>query len=134
MMTDYGFKTRDMTTAELKKRCDTLFADIAKAEAGYVSEYSGKSGTLHAHHINGKTTLALRYSFKNIIVLTAGEHKFIAHRADRAANFREWAMKKKGCSEQDFQMMKKNLTTDVKMLYIALCERREKLRKTGAWK
>ena len=75
------------------KELDTLWAKVVKARAGGVSEWSGKSERLNAHHIHGKPTQRLRWELKNGVSLTAGEHKFIAHHTGRQENFKRWAMK-----------------------------------------
>jgi len=74
---------------DLKKICDLLWAECIKYRADWKSEYSGRKGILHAHHLMGKSCYALRYSLENGICLTAGEHKFIAHHAGRQEQFRK---------------------------------------------
>ena len=78
------------------KQLDAMWAKAIKARAGNKSEYSQKTGILHAHHINGKATHRLRWELNNGVCLTAGEHKFIAHKQDRAIQFWQWAMKLRG--------------------------------------
>jgi hypothetical protein len=81
------------------KELHKLWADCVKARAGYKSEYSGKLGCLHAHHIHGKPNFRLRFELDNGVSLTSGEHKFIAHHTGRAYKFKQWAMKLRGLDE-----------------------------------
>ena len=108
----------------LKKECDKLWALAVKARAGNKSEYSGKDGVLHAHHICGKNSYALRYSLENGVALTAGEHKFIAHRADRAETFRSFVLKHKGADfYEKMEMLKWTRTkTDLTLVKIYLIQ------------
>jgi hypothetical protein len=83
-----------MYTREKMKQCDKLWAEIVKMKASYYSEYSNKAGrqiggedVLHAHHLMGKATRAMRYCIDNGICLTAGEHHFIAHVEGRKTMF-----------------------------------------------
>lgn len=72
----------------LKKECDKLWADCVKAKAGHKSEISGKTESLHAHHLVGKANFHMRYCLENGICLTAGEHFYVAHHAGRVEDFR----------------------------------------------
>lgn len=59
---------------------DFLWALWIKARAGFVSELSGSSGDLHAHHLVGKPNVKLRYYLPdNGICINSGEHRFGAH-------------------------------------------------------
>ena len=71
----------------LKKICDELWAKVIKAKAGYKSELSGKTESLHAHHIAGKPNYRLRYEIENGICLTAGEHFFGIHHQGRQKDY-----------------------------------------------
>ena len=68
-----------------KINCDKLalmmWSELVKANAGYKSEISGLIDNLQSHHIFGKTgkSRCLRYSLRNGICLTAGEHNWFAH-------------------------------------------------------
>ena len=80
----------------LKKECDSLWSEIIKKKAGYISELSGKAGRqingdfiICAHHIGGKANYRLRYELDNGICLTNGEHSFGIHNADRSEDYRE---------------------------------------------
>lgn len=75
-------KTKDM------ERCHKKWACIIKHLADYKSEWSGKTERLNAHHLEGKTNNRLRFELKNGVCLTAGEHHYIAHRADRVTYFK----------------------------------------------
>lgn len=75
------------------KELHKLWADCVKARAGWRSEYSGKQGALHAHHVHGKPNYRLRFELDNGVAITSGEHKFIAHLQGRAENFKQWAMR-----------------------------------------
>lgn len=88
---------------------DRMWSLAVKLRAGNVSEYSGKAGNLNSHHIEGKGNHRLRWELDNGVCITGGEHKFIAHRQDRAADFRKWAMKKRGISEDDLTNWKRQL-------------------------
>ena len=80
----------------LKKENDVLWAKCVKARTGNVSEYSGKEGPLHAHHIVGKLTYRTRWELENGIALTPGEHKFIAHNESRRGNFEAFVKRLRG--------------------------------------
>ena len=84
-------KTAKVTSKKqnLKKICDQIWSECVKTKAGHKSELSGKTEKLQAHHICGKGSVYLRYEIDNGICLTAGEHKFIAHRQDRYESFRQ---------------------------------------------
>lgn len=93
-------RTRHKT---LKDECDRLWKESIYAFAEFKSEYSGKHGRqiggdniLHAHHIRGKSSYALRYSFLNGVCLTSGEHKFIAHHQGRQDTFEKFIIKLRG--------------------------------------
>lgn len=81
---------------KLMKINDSLWAMAVKKRAGNVSEISGKTGSLHAHHIVGKPNYRLRYELDNGICLTAGEHFFTAHNAGRVEDFRKKVMALRG--------------------------------------
>jgi len=91
------------------KALDALWAEAVKLRAGNVSEYSGKEGRLNSHHIEGKGNHRLRWELDNGVCLTGGEHRFIAHRQDRSADFRKWAMKKRGVTEDTLILWKRQL-------------------------
>lgn len=74
---------------ENKKYADYLWSLLVKARADFQSEISGKTERLHSHHLRGKSNYALRYSLDNGICITAGEHFFGFHRADRRENYEE---------------------------------------------
>ena len=88
---------------------DRMWSKAVKLRAGNKSEYSQKESGLNSHHIEGKGTHRLRWELDNGICLTGGEHKYIAHRQDRAADFRKWAMKKRGITEDDVTIWKRQL-------------------------
>lgn len=91
------------------KQLDAMWSKAVKLRAGNVSEYSGKEGGLNSHHIEGKGNYRLRWELNNGVCITGGEHKFIAHRQDRAADFRKWAMKKRGITEEQLTLWKQQL-------------------------
>lgn len=84
---------------------DNIWAECVKARACQASEYSRKTRDeghqLHAHHIIGKSTHALRWDLDNGICLTGGEHKFIAHGDTRRAEiFKDWALTRRKATEK----------------------------------
>lgn len=91
------------------KELDKLWAECIKERAGRVSEYSGKSGILHAHHIVGKANYRLRWELKNGISITGGEHKFIAHHMGRAYKFRARSMRIRSLTEDEVLCMERQL-------------------------
>lgn len=69
------------------KRLEDLWREIIKAQAGYMSEYSGKRGLeieeygepLNSHHINGKENFRLKFSLINGFCMTEQEHIYGLH-------------------------------------------------------
>ncbi len=61
------------------KRIDSLWANCIKARADNVSELSGQSENLEAHHIHGKKNYHLRYALISGICITDIEHNYHAH-------------------------------------------------------
>lgn len=56
---------------------------------------------IHAHHINGKSSHALRWSLENGVCVTGEEHSSIAHGpADVAKEFKEWAIGLRHCDDE----------------------------------
>ena len=98
---------------KLFNKCTKLWTSIIKLKAGHKSEYSGKSGILHAHHILGKSSYALRFDTRGGICLTAGEHNFKAH-SDNNYNFqtelREIVKRREGDNIIEILEMQKNRT------------------------
>ncbi len=81
-------------------KLDRLWAHFIKERAGRRSEVNGRGphtlDFLHAHHIHGKSTLALRYDLKNGICCTGEEHSTRAHGpADEQKIFKEIAIDKR---------------------------------------
>lgn len=103
------------------KRMDDKWSKLVKIKAGYKSEYSGKTGALNSHHIMGKPNYRLRYELENGMCLTAGEHKYIAHHADRQETLRNRVLKIRG---KDFfermEILKNSLKPDLKLIEIYL--------------
>ena len=62
-----------------KKQLDDLWSEIVKTRAHFVSEISGKTTKLQAHHIVHKPNHRLRYELENGICITSGEHRFGVH-------------------------------------------------------
>lgn len=82
---------------KMEARLDTLWANCIKLRAGHVSEYSGLGNAqfhiLDAHHILGKSTMALRYALENGVCVTRTEHQTLAHGPAQAQlQFKEWAI------------------------------------------
>lgn len=71
----------------LKTQCDQLWAKVIKARAGHKSEISGKTDSLHAHHLRGKSSYRLRYELDNGVCCTAGEHFFGFHVTGRREGY-----------------------------------------------
>jgi hypothetical protein len=67
----------------LFNKCEKLWREIIYLRAGNVSEISGKSGTIQAHHVNGKSNYALRFDTRNGIALLVSEHIYGIHSGDR---------------------------------------------------
>lgn len=62
-----------------REKCEDLWKKIVRFRAGYVSELSQRNFVaMDCHHILGKGTLALRFSFENAIFITRSEH-VLAH-------------------------------------------------------
>lgn len=57
------------------QKVEELWKKAVKLRAGMKSELGGVGSQLHAHHIIGKPSYALRYSLDNGIAITGGEHK-----------------------------------------------------------
>ena len=94
-------------------RCTRLWSEIVKMKAGYKSEYSGQEGLLHAHHLLGKSSYALRFDTRGGICLTAGEHKFKAHSDDNysfVTELREIVKRREGENIIEILEMQKNRT------------------------
>ena len=73
-------------TKPKKKYLDDLWRKIVYLRAGYKSELSGALKAdgiiLHAHHVYGKSSLALRYDLRGGICLTQYEHLWGVHSHD----------------------------------------------------
>ena len=92
-----------------KKELDKLWATVVKLRAGMKSEYKHLPNTnLHAHHIIGKSTLALRYNLDNGVCVTGGQHFFVAHHTGRSAKFKTWALSHRGVTEDDLLLTSRN--------------------------
>ena len=87
------------------KELDKLWADVIKARAGHVCEYSGKTEGLNAHHIHGKPNYRLRYELDNGVCITKGVHFFVAHVQGRAEAFKAWAMRLRGLSNEKASLL-----------------------------
>jgi hypothetical protein len=81
---------------DTKKHCDELWSKLVKLRAGNKSELSGKTKSLHSHHIFGKPNLRLRYELDNGICLTSGEHFYTAHVQGRKYIIEDLARKRLG--------------------------------------
>ena len=92
------------------KELDSLWSKAVKLRAGMKSEYpfSGGRGYLQSHHLVGKPTLSLRYNLDNGVCITQGQHYHIAHSTGRAQQFKEWALKHRGVTEETLTMRKYN--------------------------
>jgi len=91
-----------------KAELDKLWAKVIKARAGYKSEYRDILGTLNAHHILGKATLSLRYNLDNGVCVTNGQHFFVCHNTGRSADFKQWALEKRGVTEEQLKLTSRN--------------------------
>jgi hypothetical protein len=74
---------------KLKGECDRLWAVLIKLRAGNKSEISGKTESLHAHHLRGKNNYRLRYELLNGVCCTSGEHFFGFHVAGRREKYEQ---------------------------------------------
>jgi hypothetical protein len=90
------------------KDLDKLWTTAVKLRAEMKSEYKDISGNLHAHHIVGKPTYALRWNLDNGVCITGGQHFFVAHVQGRAQAFKEWALKKRGVTEEQLKLTSRN--------------------------
>jgi hypothetical protein len=102
-----------------RKRCDELWGQVIKARAGHVSELSGKTGVLHAHHIVGKPNHRLRYELDNGICITAGEHLGI-HNQGRREEYQERIERYVGAERMERIRMLKWGNVKVDLLLIEL--------------
>ena len=64
-------------------KCNKLWSEIVKLKAGMRSEISGKTTGLQSHHVNGKSSYALRFDTRNGICLSIDEHLYGIHSGDR---------------------------------------------------
>jgi hypothetical protein len=91
------------------KELDALWAKAVKLRAKMKSEYKHIEGSyLAAHHIIGKQTLSDRYNLNNGVCITTGQHKWVAHVQGRAQAFKDWALKKRGVTEEQLKMTSRN--------------------------
>lgn len=92
---------KSLTHKQLKKLCDTAWADLVKIRAGYKSEISGKTDKLHSHHLRGKSNYRLRYELENGVCCTSGEHFFGFHVAGRREQYEQiiFNKRRKGLEE-----------------------------------
>ena len=67
---------RKASKKTMRKKCDILWSKLVRANGECVM--CGKPGPLNAHHIQGRTSLAVRYNLENGLCLCVGCH-FIAH-------------------------------------------------------
>ena len=94
---------KDMTPT--KSALDKLWAKAIKLRAGMKSEYKHiPDSYLAAHHITGKSSYALRWSLDNGVCITTGQHHFVAHHQGRCQQFREWALKLRGVTEEGLRI------------------------------
>jgi nucleoside-triphosphatase THEP1 len=111
------------------KALHRLWADCVKARAQYRSEYSGKEGCLHAHHIHGKSNYRLRFELRNGVCITGGEHKFIAHHSGRSAKFKRWAMDLRQLWDAEVEILERQLgSTDLFLVEIYLKQQLKKFK------
>ena len=88
-----------------QKQLDPLWAKAVKLRAGMKSEYKHiPDSYLAAHHIVGKPTNSLRYSLRNGVCITVGQHHFVSHHQGRCQAFREWALKLRGVTEEGLKI------------------------------
>jgi hypothetical protein len=91
------------------KELDKLWAKAIKLRANMRSEYKHVEGApLHAHHINGKNTHSDRYNLDNGVCVTGGQHFYVAHVQGRAQAFKDWALKKRGVTEEQLKLTSRN--------------------------
>jgi hypothetical protein len=90
------------------KELDALWAKAVKLRAKMKSEYNDIPGNLHAHHIIGKPTHALRWNLNNAVCVTGVQHFYVAHVQGRAQAFKEWALKKRGVTEEQLKLTSRN--------------------------
>jgi len=125
---NFGKKKRSRTPKDiLLEKCDSLWAKIVKARAGFQSQISGRTGNnmaLNSHHIFGRESYALRFSLDNGICLTPGEHIYGIHVEGRREKIFAQIEKVKGVkvmgkiSNLRHQIGK----TDLKLIFIYLKE------------
>jgi len=115
--------------SEYRDAADALQSVIVRARMGLRSEYSGKGGTLHVHHIDGKDCLEMRYCRENLVAITAGEHKFIAHNAASAAQFRVWAMERRGVTDEFYAEVRRRPARHITEYYSQLRSEWEQVRR-----
>ena len=90
------------------KDLDKLWSTAVKLRAKMKSEYNDIPGPLHAHHIIGKSTHSLRWNIDNGVCITGGQHFYVAHVQGRAQAFKEWALKKRGVTEEQLKLTSRN--------------------------
>ena len=91
------------------KELDKLWAKAVKLRAGMQSEYKHIEGScLHAHHIIGKSTHSLRWNLDCGVCITGGQHFFVAHNTGRSAKFKQWALDKRGITEEQLLLTSRN--------------------------
>ena len=89
---------------------DNLWSKAVKARAGMKSEYKPAEGDyLVSHHILKKPTLALRYNLNNGVCITSMQHNFEAHCPSNEENFKQWALSKRGVTEDYLRLTSRNL-------------------------
>lgn len=117
----------------LKKECDEIWSKIVKLKAGMKSEISGKTESLHSHHIVGKPNYRLRYEIENGICLTAGEHFFGIHHTGRQKEYESKIKRVKGKDIYDrLEKLKgDNSKTNLKLVKIYLQEELKKCQTTN---
>ena len=114
----------------LKKECDDLLRELCLLRAKNKSELSGKSDILQVHHLVGKPNYFLRYHLENCIVITIGEHFWIAHNPDRIELFRDKikAIRGQDIYERLEQYRQLNVKTDLTLIKLYLKQEIEKIK------
>lgn len=80
------------------KYLDDLWRDKTKEYYGHKCEHCGKTENLNSHHVIGRTNKALRWDYRNCVVLCVYCHKFnhfwSAH--ETPTIFNDWIREKRG--------------------------------------
>lgn len=117
----------------LKKACDTLWAEVVKAQAGYKCEFCKRPDTLNSHHVFSRSKSSTRHDVDNGVCLCVAHHTFSsgfsAHKTP--VEFIEWLKERRGEAWYLKLRLRANqiYKPDYKLIHMELTQLKEKYAK-----